>query len=57
MVNYVKGIKALSEVLRKNAKNLADSKANPKSLYKHFSPEQQQAVVDSALQQMQLQLQ
>ena len=54
MVNYVKGIKALSEVLRKNAKNLADSKANPKSLYKHFSPEQQQAVVDSALQQMQL---
>ncbi len=54
MPNYAKNVKEITEALRKNAKNLADSKTNPKSLYKHFNPEQQQAVVDSALQQMQL---
>lgn len=52
MPNYVKGIKALSEVLRKNAKNLADSKANPKSFYSNLPVKHQQAYIDDILRSM-----
>lgn len=52
MPNYAKGIKALSEVLRKNAKNLADSKANPKSFYSKLPVEHQQAYIDDVLRGM-----
>ena len=52
MPNYAKGLKALSEVLRKNAKNLADSKANPKSFYAKLPIEHQQAYIDDVLRGM-----